>query len=132
MLKALKVTMYVIGVVGILFGLAFIFAGEPLGEMMGFETGGDLGYLPYFTTSLGGLFVVGSFFIIIAARDPIKHILWVKYAIAWSLVGLVLDLYSAIMEYVTFSEAMSGIIIGAVFAAALLIFYPYKAAKGGE
>jgi hypothetical protein len=126
MLKALKVTMYVIGVVGALFGLAFIFASKPLGEMMGFETSGASGYLQYFTTSLGGLFVVGSVFIIIAARDPLRHILWVKYAIAWSLVGLALDLYSAILGYVTFSEAMGGIIIGAVFAAALLIFYPWR------
>jgi hypothetical protein len=48
------------------------------------------------------------------------------------MLGLVLDLYSVMREYVTFNEAMGGLIFGVAFAAALFIFYPYKAAKGGQ
>jgi hypothetical protein len=132
MLKALKVTMYVIGVVGILFGLAYIFIPEQLGETFGFETSKSVGYLPYFLAAYGGLFIVGSVYLVIAARDPLRHILWVKFAITWALVSLALDAYSIILGNVTFSEAMGGMIIGAVFAAALLVFYPYKAVKEGQ
>ncbi len=130
MLKALKVTMYVWGVVGILFGLAFILIPEQLGEMMGYQPGPD--YVHYMLASLGGVFIAGSVFIIIAARDPLKYINWVKFAILSSLLGLVLGLYSIVMGYVNFTQAGTGVIIDAVFAAALFAFYPYKAAKEGQ
>jgi hypothetical protein len=39
MLKALKVTMIVLGVVEILFGLGFIFFMQKMGKMLGFEPG---------------------------------------------------------------------------------------------
>ena len=132
MLKGLKATMYVIGVVGVLFGLSYILIPQQLGEFMGFQTSGSAGYLPYFLASMGGLMIVGSAFILIAAGNPLRHVLWVKYAIAWSLVGLVLEIYSVIVEHVTFSEAMGSMIIYVVFALALFIFYPYKAVKESQ
>jgi uncharacterized membrane protein len=129
MIKALKVTMYIVGVVGILFGLAYILIPQQLGEVFGYQTSSEVGYLTHFLAAYGGLFVVGSVFVIIAARDPLQHISWVKYAIAWTLVSLAVDAYSIMVGTVDFGEAMGGMIIAAVFAAALLIFYPYRAAK---
>ena len=132
MLKALKVTMYVLGIWGIILGLAFIFMPEALGEMMGHDTGVVPDSMMSIFATLGICFIAPCIFIIVAARDPIKHILWVKLAILWSALGLLADIYSVIMGYITFNQGMFGIISQAVFLAALLIFFPYKAAEEGQ
>ena len=125
MLKALKVTMIVWGVLHILLGLAFIFVPEELGEMFGYTAEGPE-YMLSFLASLGVGMVVPGIFVIVAARDPVKHILWVKFAILAAVLSLVIELYSVIQDYVTFDQAMMGIILPAVFTAAFLIFYPWR------
>jgi len=130
MIKALKVVLIVYGVMGILFGLAFIFVPYELGDILGFEHGSD--YVPYFLAALGGCFIAPSVFIIAAARDPLRHISWVKFAILWSVLCLVTGLYSVIQGYVDFGQAGMGIIIDAVFAAAFLVFYPWRAARSSQ
>ena len=129
MVKALKVTMIVYAVIGLLFGLAYIFIPRQLGTMFGYEEG------PASTAALavglGVSLVAACIFLIIAARDPLKHILFVKYAIVFSILMFAAELYSPIVGYVEFGQALMGIIIHAVFAAALLIFYPRKAVKEG-
>ena len=132
MIKALKVTMVVWGVLGILFGLAYILIPKELGEMFGYTTEAAPEYLPAFLVSLGVTIIASSVFVIAAARDPLKHILWVKFAILSSLLSLVGELYSVVREYVSFGQATMGIVLFAVFAAAFLIFYPWRVTKGGQ
>ncbi len=129
MIKALKVTMIVWGIIGILFGLAYLLAHTQLGDMFGYEKGPE--YVHAMLASLGGCFIAVSVFIIAAARDPLRNISWVKFAILFSVLGLVMELYSVIRGYVDFGQAGMGIILWAVFAAAFLAFYPYRAARGG-
>jgi len=130
MIKALKVTMILYAAIGILFGLAYIFIPRQLGAMFGHEGG------PAFVLSLAAAFGVSlvavCIFLIIAARDPIKHILWVKYAIVFAILSLVAHLYSFILGYLTLGQALTPIIIHAVFAAGLLVFYPRRAVRSGE
>ncbi len=130
MIQALKVTMIVYAVIGILFGLAYIFVPRQLGAMFGHEGG------PAFVYSLAAAYgvslVATCIFLIIAARDPLKHILWVKYVIVFAILMLAAELYSFIIGYLDFSQAVMGIIIHAVFAAALLAFYPWRAARSGD
>ena len=125
MLKALKVTMIVWGVFHIILGLAFIFVPEELGEMFGYTEEGPE-YMLSFLASLGVGMIAPGVFVIVAARDPVKHILWVKFAILCAVLTLVVELYSVIQGYVTFDQAMMSIILPAVFAAALLVFYPWR------
>ena len=129
MIKALKVTMIVWGVLHIVLGLAFIFIPQQLGEMFGYTAEGPE-YMLSFLASLGIAMIAPAVFVIVAARDPVKHILWVKFAILFAVLTLVVELYSVIQGYVTFGQAAMSIIAPAVFIAALLVFYPYKAAKG--
>ena len=129
MIKALKVTMIVYAVIGILFGLAYIFVPRQLGAMFGYEAGPAS--VSALAAALGVSFVSACIFLIIAARDPLKHILWVKYAIVFAILMFAAELYSLIIGYIDFSQAGIGIIIHAVFAAALLAFYPWRVAKEG-
>ena len=130
MIKALKVTMIVWGIIGILFGLAFIFAPVQLGDMFGFEHGPASTL--YLLGLLGACFIAAGVFLTVAARDPIRHINWVKFAILGCLLNLAIALYSLVQGFVTFSQVGMNIIMFAVFAAAFLVFYPYCAARGGE
>jgi hypothetical protein len=125
MLKALKVTMIVWGVLHILMGLAFIFIPQQLGQMFGYAAEGPE-YILSFLASLGVGMLVPGIFVMVAARDPIKHIWWVKFAILTAVLTLVVELYSIIIGYVTFNQASQGIILPAVFIVAFLIFYPWR------
>jgi len=127
MIKPLKVTMIVYAVIGILFGLAYIFIPHQLAAMFGH------GALPAIagalTAALGASFVSACIFLIIAARDPIKYILWVKYAMVFAILMLAAELYSVMMGYLTLGQAGTAIIIHGVIAAALFTFYPWRIAK---
>jgi len=130
MIRALKVTLIVYGVLGILFGLAFIFIPRELGDMFGYAEGPE--YVASFLASLGVCLIAPSVFLVAAARDPLRHIYWVKFAILWAILLAVIDLYSVIQGYIDFGQAVTGIILQAIFAAAFLIFYPWRAARSSE
>jgi len=132
MIKALKVTMIVYAVIGILFGLAYIFVSRQLGAMFGFEEAPA--HVAAIGAALGASWVAACIFLIIAARDPLKHILWVKYAIVFAILSFAAELSSVIRGYMDFSHrgAVIGIIVHAIFAVALLAFYPWRAAKEGQ
>jgi hypothetical protein len=125
-IKALKVTMIVYAVIGILFGLGYIFIPGQLAIMFGHDT------LPALAgalaVALGASFVAACVFLIVAARDPLKHILWVKYAIVFAILMLASELYSVIMGYLAFGQAVTAIILHGIIAVALLAFYPWRAA----
>lgn len=128
MLRGLKVAMIVYGVIIIIFGLGFAIIPEQLLDMFGFAE--RPAYMPYFLGLLGISFIAPSVFIISAARDPIRHINWVKFAITWSLTGLAVEVYAMLRGFVDFSQAGTGTVIDAVSAVALLILYPWGATRG--
>ena len=132
MIKALKVTMIVYAVIGILFGLAYIFVPRQVFAMFGFEEGPA--HVAAMAAALGVSWVAACIFLIIAARDPLKHILWVKYAIVFAILSFAAELSSVIRGYMDFGDrgAVMGVTVHAVFAVALLAFYPWRAVKGGR
>ena len=129
MIKPLKVAMIVYAVIGILLGLAYIFVPRQIGAMLGHEMGTASVFA--MAAVLGVSWISACIFLIIAARDPLKHILWVKYVIVFAILSLAAELYSFILGYMEFSQVVIGIIIHAVFAAAFLAFYPWRVARSG-
>ncbi len=130
MIRALKVTLIVFGVRNILFGLALIFSPQLVANMWGFGEITD--YVPFIMGGLGICLIAPSVWLIAAARDPLRHITWVKFGILWMSLAVVVQLYSVIQGAVDFSQASTGIIMDGVFAAALLALYPWRAARGGQ
>lgn len=129
MIRALKVAIIVFGVIHILLGLALIFAPYQTSSVLGF---GEIAASAVYIAALCGLtFIAASVWLIAAGRDPLRHLIWVKFAISWTLLGVVVQLYLVAQGVVNFSQAGPGIIIDAVFAVAFLAFYPYRAARGG-
>ncbi len=130
MIRALKVTLIVFGVRNILIGLAFIFTPQFFANIWGFGEIAD--YVPYIMGIFGLSVIAPSVWFIAAARDPLLHITWVKCGILWMILAVVVPFYSVIQGAIDLSHAGIGIIIDAVFAVALLAFYPWRAARSSE
>jgi len=129
MMRVLKMALIVFGVIHILLGLAFILAPNQTATMMGF---GEIGEPAVYIAAICGVtFIAASVWLIVIARDPLKHITWVKFAILWPLLGIVVQLYLVVQGVVDFGQAGLGIIDDAVFAVVFLAFYPYRAIRSG-
>ena len=127
MIKGLKVVMIIWAAIAILVGLAYIFFPRQLGEMGGFEKGPD--WVLYILALLGICYIATGAFVIRAAQDPLKHIMWVQFAIAMSILIVVVAAYSIGRGMVTFSQEGGPLIINAVFAVAFLALYPWRGEK---
>jgi len=128
MIKGLKVAMILWSAIGILAALEYIFVPQQM--LAGLEKGPA--YLPYFLMLIGNAWIGCSVFVIIAARDPMKHIMWVQAAIVWSLLDLITAAYCIIRGIVPFSQAGIVLIINIIFIVAFLILYPWRKALVGK
>jgi hypothetical protein len=124
MIRALKIALIVFGVVGILFGLLLIFSPSTLASKSGVSE--VAGYLKYTMATLGYTLIAPSVFLTFAARDPLRHINWVRFAIVWCILGLAVELYSVARSDVTFGHAAALIIMHAFFAVVFLALYPWR------
>ena len=133
MIRGLKVVMIVFGAISILSGLAHIFIPNQLSVMVGFGEIPDVCRPALFSMAMVGVsFIAAGVWLIVAGRDPLQHITWVKFAILWSILLVVAGLYSILRGAVDFGQVGTGIIIDAVFAVAFLALYPYRAARSGQ
>lgn len=130
MLKALKVVLVYYGILHILLGLIDITAHDLVANMYGF--GEAARYVNWMGEVIGAAFIAIGVWVIVAARDPVRHIDWVKFAITFSGLVLVVSVHSIIVGYVDFSQIMGSVILPAVNIVLLLAFYPWRLAKGGE
>ena len=124
MIKVLRVVMIIWAAIAILLGLVYIFMPTQFADMVGFEHG-PISTL-YLLGMLGVTFIAIGTFLIIAARDPLKNILWVKFAIAWAILAVAIEAYSIGRGFVSFAQVGTGLIIDAIFAVALLALYPWR------
>ena len=129
MIRALKVVLIVFGVIEILLGLSLVIIPDQAASMAGVSE--VSGYLIYTMASLGMCLIAPGVFLIVAARNPLRHINWVKFAILWCILGVVGGLYSIVGGALDFSHVGMQIIMDAVFALVFLALYPYRTVKGG-
>jgi hypothetical protein len=72
--------------------------------------------------------IIAGVFVVIAARDPLKHILWLQLAMVWSFLDLLATLYILLRGVVTFSQAGFVVIINVILLVAFLALYPWHKA----
>jgi hypothetical protein len=129
MIKGLKVAMIIWAAIAILVGLAYIFIPRQLGEMGGFEKGPA--WVAYILALLGVCFVAtGAFVIVAAVRGPLKHIMWVQFAIVVTILISVVAASALMRGLVTFSQEGPLLLVNAVFAVVFLALYPWRAKAG--
>ena len=124
MVRGLKVALFVYGVLQALLGIAFIFVPVWVGTMFGFTEVADLA--AYLVTMLGGGLVAAAFLLILTGLDPLGNTLGLKFAIVWSALGAVTQLYSMSQGIVSFGQAGVGTILDAIFALIFLFLYPWR------
>ena len=124
MLRALQVLLIIFGVAEIVLGLLLIIFPDQAASMSG--TSQVSGYTKYTMASLGICLIVPSVYIIIAALNPLRHINWVKFTIAWCILGALVGLYSIVKGNAEFSHVGTQIIMDAVFAVIFLALYPWR------
>ena len=121
MIRALKVALVVFGVVMILMGLLLVIFPDKVASMSDIT-----GYLRYAIVSLGACLLAAGGFPLAAARDPLRHINWVKFAIVWCILGAAAELYSVGRSDITFGHAAALIIMHVFFAVVFLALYPWR------
>ena len=130
MIRGLKIALIAYGVIGILLGPVFVVVPYQVASMFGL--GEIAAYVPYFMAMCGVSFMAPAVWLIVAGRDQLRHITWVKFAILWVILCVEAGAYSIVRGGVDFSQIGPGIIIGAVFVVGLLALYPYRASRPGQ
>lgn len=130
MTRALKTTMTIYGTTGSLFGVSYLLLPRLMSELQGAED--SSAFLVATKMALGASLVPVGVFLLIASRDPIKNIVWVRFAIMFSLLFLGVSLYSGFVLFTHFSQAWFGVTLHGVFAGLLLALYPWKSIRDGD
>jgi len=127
MSTALRVVLIVYGAVLLLMGLGGIILPEQVSGMFGVEEYND--NMIYMTMAVSVFSLAAGIWIIVAARDVLRNIIWVKFSVTMAGLSAVLLVYSSIKGYIDFGQVLPAIILWAIFIVLFLVFYPWKAAR---
>ena len=127
MIKALKIVMIVCGVLVVLSGLALIFMPDQMPEYA--VLGENADQVKWIVGLLGAIWVAAGAWLIVASRDPIRNINWVKFAITWFIIGFLTGMSSIIQGNVEFRQVTVSTLFDGIFAVAFLAPYPWRAVK---
>ncbi len=110
-------------VLGIL-GLCLIFVPKQIQLAFNFK---DLpGGVSYMIGLWGCVVLTMSAGYVVAATNPVRHIIWIQVGIARGLLEAVLGAVFLARGIVTWSQAWLGIVLSAAVAAAYLLLYPRR------
>lgn len=123
-MRNLKVALVIFGAIHIAQGIILIVAPDRISDLMEFGQLAD--YVPYIFATLGATFIAAAFWFILAGLDPLRYINGVRFAILWSALFLVTQLYSLTQSYIDINQVWTGIALNTVFIVAFLFFYPYR------
>jgi hypothetical protein len=127
MLKALKVILIVYGALAVVMGVLQAFFPNVIHAMLNLGEMPDVCSPGLYALAMSGISLIagGIFLIIAGSRDILRNILWVQFALLWSILAVAGAVFSALMGYVAFSQAMGSIITDGVFFILLMAFYPW-------
>ncbi|HET8938304.1 MAG TPA: hypothetical protein VFN67_32895 [Polyangiales bacterium] len=122
MLRALKITMSVFGAILAIEGILDIALPEQRALGMGLEQKfAQHAQMPM--TILGATWLAIGAWIIVGARDPLRHINWVKFVLTFPLVLLLVLVSSALRGHVSFQQILVDLVFDALFFVLFLAFY---------
>ncbi len=119
----LKVALVIYGAIHITQGIILLVVPDRVTEFSGFEA---LASSEYFLAILGGAFIAAGVLFAITGLNTLQNINGVRFAILWAGLLLIIPLFALGRDYVDFGHIMFIVIENAIFAAAFLIFYPYR------
>ncbi len=124
-MRGLKITMGVFGAILVLEGVLDL--ALPMERAVGLGLGQCASHAQLAMAVLGATWVVAGGWTIAAARNPARHIGWVKFALTLSLaLGVALSV-QALRGYVAFGQVASDIGFDALFVGLFIAFFPRRA-----
>ena len=130
MIKVLRVVMVVYGAILLVMGLGGLIFPDQISGLFGIEE--VTGVIIYLTAIVSTFSIAIGIWLIIAGRDPVGNIYWVKFAITKVVLFVVVELYLIFQGYIDFNQIAVGIILDGVFAVLFLAFYPWRAERISE
>lgn len=129
-MRPLRVTLVVIGVVQVFFGLPFVVA--PGLYSLVLRLPGAPAWTSWFFVMSGARFLGMAYGMFLAARDPVKQVAWINAMIAIQALDWLGTVYAIATGAITFAQATSAPFLPLIFIAALLIWYPRHAHPADE
>lgn len=122
MLRGLKITLVVFGAILAIEGALDI--ALPVQRAAGMGLGECAAHARLPMTILGATWLAAGAWTIAAARDPLRHLNWVKFALSFPFVLLLALTGAALRGDVAFGKVAVDIGFDALFIVLFLVFYP--------
>ncbi|MFC1902155.1 hypothetical protein ACFLX3_04435 [Chloroflexota bacterium] len=130
MVKGLRVVMYIYAAILLLSGLAFIFIPDQMASM--YDVTAASGFAKFVLLMVGAIYLAAGVWIMVAAREPLRDINWVKFVITKGTLSIIVGIYAIIVGYVNLNPLLTIIILDAILMILLLAFYPWRAAHSSD
>jgi len=120
-------TLWFIAVVQIVLGVAFLFAPDATGRMLGLAPAPD--WTRWMFGMMAARFLGFGYGMVVAARDPHGSVTWIKAMIGIQAIDWVVTLYYVASGAVTLAQVSSASFLPVIFIVVLLSNFPqqYKA-----
>jgi hypothetical protein len=125
-MRPLRITLVVIGIVQILFGLPFVVAPGIYSAILHLTPAPA--WTQWFFAMNGARFLGMAYGMFLAARDPLKHRGWINAMIGIQALDWLGTISSIVTGAISFGQATDAPFLPLVFIAALLIWYPREKA----
>ena len=120
--RPLQITLVFIGVVQMVLGLAFALVPTQFSAMLGLAAAPTWVYWMFAMFSARAFgFAYGMF---LAARDPIKHVAWIRAMIGVQAIDWLATTYYVLTGAVTLAQVTTASFLPIIFIALLVGFYP--------
>jgi hypothetical protein len=129
-MRPLRVTLVVIGLVQVFFGLPFVVAPGLYSVVLHLSSAPA--WTSWFFVMSGARFLGMAYGMFLAARDPAKHVSWINAMIGIQALDWLGTMYSIGSGAISFAQATDAPFLPLVFIAALLIWYPRTSQMDGE
>ncbi|MCL2679560.1 MAG: hypothetical protein FWF18_04680 [Dehalococcoidia bacterium] len=134
-MKNLRIAMILFGAIQIAEGAVALFAPAMAAGYLGIEDfdllhpvmiARDLtNFAAYIMAFLGATLISAGFLFIIGGLNPYRNVNAVRFAILWSGLSLVAQIYSIVNGYTTFGTIWLAMVITIVFLIAFILFFPW-------
>jgi hypothetical protein len=129
-MRSLKAALILFGAITIAEGIWMWVNPNTMSGMMGITDFANLGnagkYIAYILALLGSGFVASGVLFILAGLNPLQNINAVRFAVLWTCLLLLGQIYAILDKLTTFNDTWYSMLVVAIFLIAFLIFYPWK------
>ncbi len=123
-MRPLRITLVVIGIVQVFFGLPFIVAPHLFSAVLHLSSAPN--WTSWFFVMNGARFLAMGYGMFVAASDPIKHIAWINAMIVVQAFDWLGSIYSIGTGAISLAQATDTPYLPLLFIVALLVWYPRK------